>query len=1059
MLIVAGVVPAIGGAVIHIFLSQWDWANVPFHSAVEGLGSFASLSLAVLLLTLRRFRKDHDHVVWISAALIGMGILDGFHAAAPLGVSFVWLHGIATLVGGFFFALVWLSRRIRSQLANNALLFGVAIGASLVGALSITFPGWLPAMVKQGEFTLMAKAINIVGGLLFLAAAAYFVNRYKDSRDFDELLFPSLCLLFGLAGLLFPISQLWSADWWFWHLLRLAAYFIALGYMFAKTIKERITHTGFWLAMLVLVIIGLLSYRTTTKFIETSNSVTRSHEVLGKLHEIQLHVTAAESEQRGYVITGETRYLKQYHLATTRSSKDIQKIRELVAAQADQLRRLSILESQIQEKFTWMDQKIEERKSKGFDTALQKTKTGTGLELLGKIRITISEIEKQEEVLLKHRAEDMKADAQRTITLFFVGSLMGFVLLLLVFYNLNREIAEHKKAEETLIESEKRIRDIMEFLPIGIAITTPEGEIKEVNSALLKIMGYNSKEEILKAGAIARYYHPKDRERFIELLGKEGMVKGFEAQFKHRDGTVFWGSITSTLHETKTGTQFINSFQDITERRQAEEKLRVASLYARSLIEASLDPLVTISPDGKITDVNEGTEQVTEVPRKKLIGSDFSDYFTEPEKAREGYQEVFSKGFVKDYPLAIRHKSGRITDVLYNATVYKNEAGEVQGVFAAARDITKRKQAEEALRLASAYNRSLIEASLDPLVTIGPDGKITDVNTATEEATGYSRDDLVGKDFSDYFTDPKKAKAGYEQVFKEGSVHDYELELLHRDGHATPVLYNATVYRDEKGKVIGVFAAARDITERKKVEEEVKELNEELKHHLVQLEAANKELEAFSYSVSHDLRAPLRGIDGFSQVLLEDYTGKLDEQGKDYLQRVRAATQRMAELIDALLTLSRITRSEMRHETVNISNLISEIAGELQKIEPDRQVEFVIAKGQEAEGDLRLLRVMLENLLSNSWKFSGKKEKTKIEFGVSKENGESVYFVCDNGVGFDMAYVDKLFGVFQRLHPMSEFPGTGVGLATVQRIIHRHGGRIWAEGQVGKGATFYFTLP
>jgi len=210
--------------------------------------------------------------------------------------------------------------------------------------------------------------------------------------------------------------------------------------------------------------------------------------------------------------------------------------------------------------------------------------------------------------------------------------------------------------------------------------------------------------------------------------------------------------------------------------------------------------------------------------------------------------------------------------------------------------------------------------------------------------------------------------------------------------------------------------------------------------------------------VSHDLRAPLRSIDGFSQVLLEDYATQLDEAGRDSLQRVRAATQRMGTLIDDLLKLARLTRSEMRTEVVDLSRIAGDIAAELHRSTPERQVEFIIAQGLEARGDTRLLRVAVENLLRNSWKYTAKQPQPRIEFGSVEGNGERVFLVRDNGAGFDMQYADKLFGVFQRLHSATEFEGTGIGLATVRRIITRHGGRIWAEGAVDQGATFYFTL-
>ena len=244
--------------------------------------------------------------------------------------------------------------------------------------------------------------------------------------------------------------------------------------------------------------------------------------------------------------------------------------------------------------------------------------------------------------------------------------------------------------------------------------------------------------------------------------------------------------------------------------------------------------------------------------------------------------------------------------------------------------------------------------------------------------------------------------------------------------------------------------------------EEIRSLNEGLEKRVVertvQLEASNKELEAFAYSVSHDLRAPLRGIDGFGKALLEDYSDKLDETGRDYLQRLRAESRHMAQLIDDMLQLSRITRSEIRREMVDLTAIAQEIAGELQRRQPERRAAFIIGQGITADGDPNLLKVVIENLFDNAWKFTGRHETARIEFGVAETDGKPTYFVRDDGAGFDPADAGKLFVPFQRLHAAAEFEGTGVGLATVQRIIRRHGGIIWAEGAIEKGATFYFTL-
>ncbi|HUW51256.1 MAG TPA: PAS domain S-box protein [Sulfuricella sp.] len=630
---------------------------------------------------------------------------------------------------------------------------------------------------------------------------------------------------------------------------------------------------------------------------------------------------------------------------------------------------------------------------------------------------------------------------------------------------------------------------------------------------------------------------------------------------------------------------------------QDEEQLRSASLYTRSLIEASLDPLVTISREGKITDVNKATEDVTGRSRSELIGTDFSDYFTEPDKARESYRQAFQEGPVTDYPLAIRHKDGYFTEVLYNASVYRNEAGEVLGVFAAARDVTERKMAEQEVVKLSLQNRLILDSAGEGIYGLGIDGRCTFVNPAASQLLGFMVEELIGQHIHSMFHHTKPDGRPYpeeecpvHEAYKQGVVHrgvdlywrkdgssfqvefvstpileagkttgavlmfrditerklaeeqirrseqglaeaqriahlgNWDLDLVHnvltwsdeiyrifeidpekfgasydafldaihpddrelvnraytesvknrvpydiahrllmKDGRVKYVNEKCETHYSEDGKPLRSVGTVHDITEIKKAEDKVKELNRDLERRVAgrtsQLEAANKELEAFSYSVSHDLRTPLRAIDGFSRILLDDYADRLDDEGKRLLNVVRDNTRRMGQLIDDILKFSRAGRAEITFSEIDMEKLARKVFEDIQPSVDASKLQLEIEHLPPARGDPAMLRQVFVNLLSNAIKFSRTREVARIKVGGSIEGAEAVYFVKDNGVGFDMQYVDKLFGVFQRLHAVTEFEGTGIGLAIVKRIITRHGGRVRAEGKTGKGAAIYFALP
>jgi PAS domain S-box-containing protein len=493
-----------------------------------------------------------------------------------------------------------------------------------------------------------------------------------------------------------------------------------------------------------------------------------------------------------------------------------------------------------------------------------------------------------------------------------------------------------------------------------------------------------------------------------------------------------------------------------------EQALRASETRYRRLFEAAQDGILILDVDtGRINDVNPFLIKLLAFSFHEIVGKTVGELspFKDIESNEIMLERLQREGYVRYENLPLEARDGRKIAVEFVCNVY--QAGDIKVIQCNVRDITQRKHAESATRRLAA----IVESSDDAIIGKDLNGIITSWNAGAERIFGFTAGEMVGTSMLRLIPgdrhDEETRILG--QIRRGENVGHFETQRQTKAGRLIDVAITASPIKDAAGQVFGVSKVARDISRRKEAEEKLAQLNVELEHRVAdrteQLQAANEELEAFSYSVSHDLRAPLRHIAGFVQLLQKDAGPTLSEKNLRYLTTISQSANRMGNLIDDLLAFSKVGRSEMQKTEVNLDELVRETVADLQPETKDRQIAWTLHPLPPVRADRALLRMALVNLVSNAVKFTGKRAEAVIEIGCARENGEVAVFVRDNGAGFDPKYVEKLFGVFQRLHSQDEFEGTGIGLASVRRIINRHGGRVWAEGAVERGATFWFSLP
>ena len=633
------------------------------------------------------------------------------------------------------------------------------------------------------------------------------------------------------------------------------------------------------------------------------------------------------------------------------------------------------------------------------------------------------------------------------------------------------DITLRKQIESRLRESEELFHIQVEAVQdYAIFMLDAQGNVLNWNAGAERLKGYKEKEII---GTHFSCFYPEEDQNAgnpaeeLKKAAAEGRV-AYEGWRIRKNGSRFWADVIITALYDENGNLrgFSKVTHDITERKKAEDALRFSEARYRTLFRDNPTMLVTLDTDMTMLSVNPACASQLGYTIDELEGRSVLKLFHEDDRpAVAGQLRIClqSPHQVHRWQFRKVRKDGELLWVEETAQAVYDVSG-VLNILIVCQDVTARKRLEDELKKTSMQNELILASAGEGIIGLDLEGNQTFVNASAAAMLGHDVNDLVGKSSHStwHYVRPDGSHYSMEKcpiyaAYKDGTVHSGEEIFLRKDGTSFPVQFTSRPVLFD-GKIVGAVLTFNDISERKRAEEEIARLNADLAARAVDLEYANRELEAFNYSVAHDLRNPLNVISSYCQVFKELCGAKLDENCMRYIQETYDGTLRMNRLIEALLNFSRMAHAELNWESVDLSSMAREVAAELKGTEATRHVEIRIADWLVDNGDPNLLRVVLNNLIGNAWKYTSMREEAVIEFGAKKIDGKPVYFVRDNGNGFDQAAAEKIFAPFQRLPGPEESRGFGIGLATVERIIRRHGGRVCAEGEPDKGATFYFTL-